>query len=193
MQTFFFVRDHKGTYRFFSAEPVRPPELKRSKLKEGWEVAKKKLMLLPQRALRQELAFAQVGRIPDPKILVRCSDLADGERIDFRFRFFLHKRRSKSMAVLIGEAVILPFTALTMPLPGPNVAFYALALLIITHWQSFRGIRAILKKTYEFEADPLLTEWEQAVKDRATDRYADILGRTEQARGLQGLRKILWN
>jgi len=193
MHTFFFVRDHEKTYRFFSAEPVRPPELKRSKLKEGWEVAKKKLMLLPQRSLRQELAFAQVGRISDPKIQIRCSGLADEEKIDFRFRFFLLKRRSKSLAILIGEAILLPFTALTMPIPGPNIVFYALALLIITHWQSYRGVRAILKKSYEFEADPLLAEWEEAVKNRAAERYPDILARIESAHGLQGLRKILWN
>jgi hypothetical protein len=193
MQTFFFVRDHEGTPRFFSSEPVRPPELKRSKLKETWELAKKKLMLLPQRSLRQELAFAQIARIPDPKLRVLCSGFADEERVDSRFRFFLHKRRSKSLAVLAGEAVVLPFTALTMPLPGPNIVFYALALLIITHWQSFRGVRAILKKTYDFEPDPLLTEWEEAVKAKAEDRYAEILARIETARGLRGVRKILWN
>ena len=183
----------KRKFRFFSSDPVRPPELKRSKLKDAWEVAKKKLMLLPQRSLRQELAFAQVGRIPDPEITIRCAALADEEKVNFRFHLFLHKRRTTSLAILIGEGIVLPFTALTMPIPGPNIVFYALALLIITHWQSFRGIRAILKKRHDFEADPLLAEWEEAVKARAVDRYPDILARIEAAHGLQGLRKILWN
>ena len=192
MVSFFFVRDHEGKFRFFSSEPARPPETKRSRLKEGWELAKKKLMLLPQRSLRQELAFAQVGRIPDPAIVIRCSGLADEEKIDSRFRFFLLKRRTASLAILAGEAVVLPFTALTMPIPGPNVVFYALALLIVTHWQSFRGVRAILKKKHAFEADPLLAEWEEAVKAGAEDRYTDILARLEAAHGIRGLRKILW-
>jgi hypothetical protein len=193
MQAFFFVRDTEGKFRFFSAEPVRPPELKRSKLKASWELAKKKLMILPQRSLRQELAFAQVGRIPDPEITIFCSGLADEERIDSRFHFFLLRKRTKSLAILIGEAIVLPFTALTMPLPGPNVIFYILALLIITHWQSFRGIRAILKKKHDLRPDPLLSEWEEAVKARAVERYPDILARIEAAHNLQGLRKILWN
>jgi hypothetical protein len=193
MHAFFFVRDHEGKHRFFSSDPVRPPELKRSKLKASWELAKKKLMVLPQRSLRQELAFAQVGRISDPEIRIRCSGLAEEEKIDSRFHFFLLRKRTKSLAILIGEVIVLPFTALTMPLPGPNIIFYVLALLIITHWQSFRGVRAILKKRHEFEADPLLAEWEEAVKARAVDRYPDILARIEEGHTLQGLRKILWN
>jgi hypothetical protein len=80
-----------------------------------------------------------------------------------------------------------------MFIPGPNIIFYALALLIITHWQSFRGVRAILKKTHDFEPDPVLAEWEDAVKARAVDRYPDILARIEAVHGLRGLRKILWN
>jgi len=193
VHTFFFVRDYEGRYRFFSAEPVKPPEIKRSKLKESWELAKKKLMLLPQRSLRQELAFAQVGRTADPKLTILCSGFSDEEKIDARFRFFLLKRRTRSLAILTGEAVVLPFTGLTMFIPGPNIVFYALALLIITHWQSYRGVRAILKKTLDFEPDPLLAEWEEAVKARAVDRYPDILDRIEKAHRLQGLRKILWN
>lgn len=193
MHEFFFVRDHEGNHRFFSSDPVRPPELKRSKIKETWELAKKKLMVLPQRSLRQELAFAQVGRMPDPEITIRCAGLAGEERIDSRFHFFLQRKRTRSLAVLTGEALVLPFTALTMPLPGPNIAFYILALLIITHWQSFRGVRAILKKKHVFQTDPLLTEWEAAVKARSVDRYEDLLARIEAAHGLRGLRKILWN
>ncbi len=193
MHTFFFVRDHEGRFRFFSTEPVKPPEIKRSKLKVSWELAKKKLMVLPQRSLRQELAFAQVGRLADPEIAIRCSDCADGEKVDSRFHFFLLKKRTRSLAVLAAEAVALPFTALTMPIPGPNIIFYVLALLIITHWQSFRGVRAILKKRHEFRADLILTEWEEAVKARAESRYSDILARIETTHGLQGVRKILWN
>ncbi len=193
MHEFFFVRDHERRYRFFSAEPVKPPDLKRSKLKASWELAKKKLMVLPQRSLRQELAFAQVGRLPDPVIAVFCSGLHDGEKIDARFHFFLLKKRTRSLIVLAAEAVALPFTALTMPLPGPNIIFYVLALLIITHWQSFRGVRAILKKRHGFQADPLFAEWEEAVENRAVERFPDILARVEKAHGLKGLRKILWN
>jgi hypothetical protein len=192
MLTFFFVRDAEKRDRFFSSEPPKPPDLKRSKVKEVWEVAKKKLMLLPQRTLRQETAFARGLKLEGPAIKVLYSGILEEERIDHRFRIFLHKKRSKRLLTLVGEGLLLPFTALTMPLPGPNVTFYALALLIITHWQSFRGVRAFLKKDLDFEADPLLAEWEAAVQAGAEDRYADIIGRIEASRGLQGLRKVLW-
>ena len=60
--TFFFVRDHKHDHRFFSSEPPKPVEIKRSKAIEAWELAKRKLMLLPQRTLRQEQAFTALSR-----------------------------------------------------------------------------------------------------------------------------------
>ena len=192
MLKFFFVRDARGRYRFFSSEPAKPPDLKRSKLKEGWELAKKKLMLLPQRTLRQETAFARSLKLEGPALKVLYSGVREEERINRRFHVFLHQKRSERLITLIGEAIVLPFTALTMPIPGPNVVFYALALLIITHWQSFRGVRAILKKGHDFDADPCLAEWEAAVKAGAEDRYAEIIGRIEAAHNLQGMRKVLW-
>jgi hypothetical protein len=70
MLTFFFVRDAEKRDRFFSSEPPKPPDLKRSKVKEVWEVAKKKLMLLPQRTLRQETAFARGLKLEGPAIKV---------------------------------------------------------------------------------------------------------------------------
>jgi len=192
MLTFFFLRDHKQDYRFFSSEPPRPPELKRSKVKEGWELAKKKLMLLPQKMLRQELAFARVLKIEEPVIRVICSGLAEEKKVNFRFRLFLHKCRTTRIVVLIGEALLLPFVGLLTPIPGPNIAFYALALLIITHGQSFRGVRAVLKKHHEFIESPLAAEWEKAVKAGGEGLYPDILARIEREYGLTDLRKVLW-
>ena len=79
-----------------------------------------------------------------------------------------------------------------MPLPGPNISFYVLALLMITHWQSFIGVRDILKKEHEFVVSPLLTEWENAVKAHNEAAFPDILGRIETEFGLTGLGKVLW-
>jgi hypothetical protein len=79
-----------------------------------------------------------------------------------------------------------------MFLPGPNIVFYALALIIITHWQSLRGIRALLKKEHRYVIDPILSEWERAVAAGRESDYPDILRRMEEAHGLQGLTKVLW-
>jgi len=192
MLNFFFVRDARREMRFFSSEPPQPPEAGRSKVKAAWELAKKKLMVLPQRMLRQEQAFARTLKLEEPGIRILYSGIADEHKIHHRFSFFLQRQRSKRVFYLIGEALLVPLTGLLMPLPGPNIAFYVVALLLITHWLSIRGVRAILKKRHEFVEAPLLAEWETAVADRAEDRYADILDRIEREYGLVNLRKVLW-
>jgi len=192
MLNFFYVRDARRDMRFFSSEPPKPPEAGRSKAKEAWELAKRKLMVLPQRMLRQEQAFARTLKIEEPEIRILYSGIADEHKIHHRFNFFLQRQRTKRLIYLIGEALLVPLTALLMPLPGPNVAFYVVALLLITHWLSVRGVRAILKKRHEFVEAPLLAEWETAVADRAEDRYPDILDRIEREYGLVNLRKVLW-
>jgi hypothetical protein len=149
-------------------------------------------MVLPQRMLRQEQAFARTLKIEEPGIRILYSGIADEHKIHHRFNFFLQRQRSKRVLYLIGEALLVPLTGLLMPLPGPNVAFYVVALLLITHWLSIRGVRAILKKEHEFVEAPLLAEWETAVADRAEDRYPDILDRIEREYGLVNLRKVLW-
>ena len=192
MLNFFFVRDARHGMRFFSSEPPQPPEAGRSKAKEAWELAKKKLMVLPQRMLRQEQAFARSLKIEEPGIRILYSGLADEHKIHHRIGFFLQRQRTIRLLFLIGEALLVPLTGLLMPLPGPNIAFYVVALLLITHWLSIRGVRAILKKEHQFVEAPLLAEWETAVADRAEERYPDILDRIEREYGLVNLRKVLW-
>jgi hypothetical protein len=192
MLSFYFVRDYRRDYRFISSDPPKPPDVKRSKAKDAWELAKKKLMVLPQRMLRQEQAFARGLNLDGPTIRILHSGIADAHKVHHRFNFFLNAQRTKRIFYLIGEALLVPLTGLLIPLPGPNIAFYALALLIITHWLSFRGVRSIRKKEHEFVESPLLAEWENAVKAKAEAAYPEILARLEQEYGLINLRKVLW-
>jgi hypothetical protein len=192
MHDFYFVRDYRHQFRFFSSEPARPAEVKRTKAQAAWDLAKRKLMVLPQRTLRQEQAFAYALKFEEPGVRVHYSGAAEESHISLRFRFFLLRQRTKRILILIGETLLLPLTALTMPLPGPNVSFYVLALLMVTHWQSFRGIRAFLKKEYEFVESPLLAEWEEAVKAGDETAYPPLLARIEAEFGLQNLPKVLW-
>jgi len=191
MITYFFVKDARKDPRLFCSEPPGPMPAKFSKTKEIWEIAKKKLMLLPARTLRQEEALAKALRITEPSVTV-LHGAAEEKHINLRFHFFLNKRRSQRLLLLIGEGILAPFTGIAALLPGPNVIFYALALIIVTHWQSLRGIRALLAKKHEYRADPLLTEWETAVAAGREADYAGIIARIEQAHGVQGLSKVLW-
>lgn len=192
MNDFFFIRDYRRKFRFFTADPPRPPAVRKTKAQAAWDLAKRKLMVLPQRILRQEQAFARALKMEERQVRVLYSGAFEETHIGLRFRVFLLKQRTTRIFILIGETLLLPFTALTMPLPGPNVFFYVLALLMITHWQSFRGIHAFLKKEYAFAEAPLLAEWEEAVKAGDETTYPPLLARMEAEWGLADLRKVLW-
>lgn len=192
MNDFFFVRDYRRKFRFFSADPPRSPDIRRTKAQAAWDLAKRKLMVLPQRILRQEQAFARALNMEERQVRVLYSGAREETHIGLRFRLFLLKQRTTRIFILIGETLLLPFSALTMPLPGPNIFFYVLALLMITHWRSFRGIHAFLKKEYAFVEALLLAEWEEAVKAGDETAYPPLLARMETEWGLMDLRKVLW-
>ena len=192
MSDFHFVRDYRRKFRFFTADPPRPDDVKKTKTQAAWDLAKRKLMILPQRVLRQEQAFARALKMEEQEVRVFYSGAQEETHIGLRFRLFLLKQRSIRILILIGETLLLPFSALTMPLPGPNIFFYVLALLMITHRQSFRGIHAFLKKEYAFAEAPLLAEWEEAVKAGDETAYPPLLTRLEAEFGLKDLRKVLW-
>lgn len=170
--TFFFVRDAEHKYRFFSTEPVRPIGPPSPRWREIWEKGKAKLLgILPHRTLRQEQALAQVVRIPDPAVPIVHAARTDEKKIRFRFFLFIQRQRSRHILLLVGETLLLPFSALTMPLPGPNVFFYVLALVMITQWQALRGLNQIGRKEYDFRGSDLVADWEEAVEARAEDRF----------------------
>jgi hypothetical protein len=161
---FFFVRDHSRKYRYFSSETLTQIKVKSSRWKKIWELAKKKLMLLPQRVLRQEQAFGKALKLEEKKIQVFHSGRLDEKRIKSKFYFFLLRERTKHIFLLSGETLLLPISGLAVLLPGPNVFFGYLALLMITHWQAFKGINRLLKKEHEFISSSFFKEWEQTLE-----------------------------
>ncbi len=189
---YFFVRDYLHKYRFFTAEPVREIQVKFSRFKRIWELAKAKLMLLPQRILRQEQAFSRALKLEGKKIQVYHSGCLEEKRTKIRFYFFLQKQRTKHVLLLIGEILLLPISGLAALIPGPNVFFGALALLLITHWQALRGINRMLRKRQEFIAAPLFARWEKAVDLKEEKDFPQILKEIEREYHLQSLHKILW-
>lgn len=189
---FFFVRDHSRKYRYFSSEPVNQIKVKSSRWQGIWELAKKKLMLLPQRILRQEQAFGKVLKLEEKKIQIFHSGRLDKKRIKIKFYFFLQRQRTKHIFLLIGEALLLPLSGLAVLLPGPNVFFGYLALLMITHWQALRGINRLLKKEYEFISSSLFKDWEQTLKSKKEESFGRILEKIEKEYNLHNIHKVLW-
>ena len=189
---FFFVRDYRHKYRYFSTDPVSQIKIQFSRWKKVWELAKKKLMLLPQRILRQEQVFGRILKLEGNKIQILHSGHFDQRKIRTKFYFFLQRQRTKHVLILIGEAILLPISGLAALLPGPNVFFGVLALLMITHWQALRGISRIIKKEYEFIPSPLFEEWEKALESKNTEDFPRILDKISKKYDLGKISQVLW-
>jgi hypothetical protein len=189
---FFFVKDSKGKYRYFSSEPTKLIEVKFSRAREAWELAKKKLMLLPKRTLRMEQAFERALRLKGAPLRILHASSTEEDKIRFRFSLFLQGHRTRHCVLLVAEAIAVPFTAIVAILPGPNVVFYALALIMITQWFALRGIGKTLAAVHDFVPDDLLADWEKAVKEKDEKRFPAILDALEERHNIKDVRRILW-
>jgi hypothetical protein len=117
MVSLFYVKDTGHEHRLFSSEPPALPA-KPSKAKAVWETAKRKMMLLPQRTLRQEQAFGRALRMDEPTVRI-LHGAADAKHLNLKFRFFLNRARGRRLAMLIGELILVPPSGLAALLPGP--------------------------------------------------------------------------
>lgn len=189
---FFFVRDHRHRHRFFSAEPLGPLPAKFSRSRTVWETAKKKVTGLNPRTLLQEQAFERGARPGDDPVRILHSGHSEDKAVRTKFFFFLQRQRTRHIVILAGEALVLPISGLAALLPGPNIFFYFLAVLMVIQWQALRGINRLLHRPHEFVPDPVLAEWEAAVDAGAEALFPAILERLEKTHGLESPRKILW-
>lgn len=189
---FFFVKDYREKYRYFSAEPLHQIRVNFSRWKEIWEKAKQKLMLLPRRILVQEQAFERVLQAKEKHVEILYSGCCSEQRIRIRFFFFLQRQRTKHILFLIGETILLPISGLAALLPGPNVFFGVLALLMVTHWQALRGINRLAKKCHVFTPTSFLKEWEQSIPKKNGEEFPRILAKIAEEFKLEHLQKILW-
>ena len=189
---FFFVRDYRNRARFFSAGPLGPLPANFSKTRAVWETAKKKVIGLSPRLLLQEQAFEHGGGPGRGPLRILHSGRHDERSVRARLFLFLERQRTRHIIVLAGEAILAPITGLAALLPGPNIIFYVLAILMVIQWQALRGIGRILHREHDLVVDPLLAEWEAAVEARDEVRYPDLLNRLEKVHGLPSPRKLLW-
>jgi hypothetical protein len=190
--TYFFIKDSRQNYRFFSSEPEKDLNIRVSRPREIWEDAKKKILRLPPRLLRQEQAFIGIPKSGAESVPVVYAACHSERRFRFRFAFFLQKQRSKHILLLVGESILVPVSGLAAFLPGPNIFFYFLALLMITQWQALRGINRLVRMKHDFHPSSSFSEWEDAVSAGKEASYPGILRRLEAEHRLSGLTRILW-
>ena len=189
---FFFVLDYREKYRFFSSEPIQNIQVKFTRLEKLWDEAKKRLMLLPKRILAQEQAFARAHKLDGEGMEICHSGRLDEKRLKLKFFLFLQKQRTKHVLLLVGEAILLPVSGLMALLPGPNVFFGVLALIMYTHWQAFRGINKVLRKKHRFVTSQALDQWELALLSPEQKNLEALLDKVEAEYALKDLKKILF-
>lgn len=183
---YFFVKDTRQKYRFFSTESIHSVKVKFSKWKRIWEKAKKKLLLLPPRILSREQAFERIQDQKPDEVALLYSGLLEEKKIRTRFFLYLQKQRTLHILLLALETILLPISGLMAFIPGPNVFFAVLALIMITQWRALRGINHLLKADLNFTASELLKEWEKSVEQNQTHKYSEMM---EQLRGNWNLEK----
>lgn len=189
---FFFVRDYRRKPRFFSAGPLGPLPANFSKAREIWETAKKKVVGLNPRTLLQEQAFEHAGRPEEGPLRILHAGRQDDRVVRARLFLFIQRQRTRHIAILIAEGILVPFTGLIAFLPGPNIVFYVLAIIMIIQWQALQGLNRVRSREHELVIDPLLAEWEGAVEARDEARYPELLDRLEKTHHLPTPRKLLW-
>jgi hypothetical protein len=93
---------------------------------------------------------------------------------------------------LIIEALLLPVSGLMAFLPGPNIFFYVLALIMYTQWKALRGIKVLIKKDHEFIDSPLLEEWEAAVESGKPEEMQAAMKKINNELCIDKIQKILY-
>ena len=189
---FFYIHDYRGRARFFSSGPLGPLPARFSKTRAVWEEAKKKVVGLSPRLLFQEQAFEHGGHPAPGPLRLFHSGRHEDRSVRRRLFLFFQRERTRHIVILAAEAVLVPVTGLMAVLPGPNIFFYALAIVMVIQWQALRGINRILGRDLELFADPLLAEWEAAVEAGDEARFPELLDRIEKTLGLPSPRKLLW-
>ena len=139
-----------------------------------------------------EQAFERALRLKGTPLRILYAGSTDAEKIRFRFSFFLQRQRTRHLFVLIAEAIVVPFTGIVALLPGPNIVFYALALLMITQWLALKGIGRTLHAEHNFVPDGLLADWEEAVKAGGEESFPARLDALEERHNIKDVRRILW-
>lgn len=147
-------------------------------------------MLLPARFLSREQAFERILQQKPGTVTIHYSG-PPGKKIHSRFFFYLQRQRTLHIVLLVLESLLLPVSGLMAFLPGPNVFFAALALIMITQWRALRGINRLLKANRHFTSSVLLEKWREAVEAQKQQKYADILNQISRKWDIEKLDKIL--
>jgi len=83
-----------------------------------------------------------LGHLPAYRIEVRASSMAEAE-VRSLMGIWMRRKRTRRLAYVILELLLMPFTAFVALLPGPNVVFYGLFVLFYFHFKAFLSLSKI--------------------------------------------------
>ncbi|MBD3413166.1 MAG: hypothetical protein GF421_01890 [Candidatus Aminicenantes bacterium] len=189
---FYFVKDFKKKYRFFSSQPDQQIQVTFTKWKKMWEEAKRRLMLLPPKILFQELAFERGIKTKESECRIYFAAHQNQSQIQTRFLSFLRKQRVKHIWFLAIETLFLPLSGLMAFLPGPNIFFYVLFLIMFTQWRALIGIKRLIHAHHTFVGSSLLDEWDSAVNSENPEMLESVIQKIEKKLTIKKIRKILY-
>ena len=127
-------------FLLFEEHSVRDPkwsQLASQKGKQFWERTKEKFehisgdIFAGDRFVRQWKRFHKITVLLNKPI--ETAVVHERLRVIFRDRSYHHLRW------LIVDALLLPFSLLMVPVPGPNLIGYYLLFRVYSHWRSFRS------------------------------------------------------
>lgn len=76
-------------------------------------------------------------------IEIKSVEPVDEQKIRRLLGFWIHRKKRNRFVYIILEALLIPFTVILVPLPGPNVVFYFLIVLFYFHLKAFLTLRRI--------------------------------------------------
>ena len=117
------------------------PELKSKKkfIQKGLDIVRKKMPKI-YRYLSKENAIINLKKY---KIAVHYSKKINKEEIRKILKHWLKRIKLKRMFLSFIELLIIPFTAILTPIPGPNFVFYAVFLLFYFHLSGYLSLRKV--------------------------------------------------
>lgn len=127
------------------------PELKSKKkfIQKGLDIVKVKTPKI-YRYLSKENAIINLRKY---KIIIEHDPGIKQKEIRKIVNYWIKRAKIKRMFLSFVDLLIIPFTAILTPIPGPNFIFYAVFLLFYFHVSGYLSLRKIRVEDLNIEFD----------------------------------------
>ncbi len=121
------------------------------------------------------------------KITVLLNQPIDPAVIRNRMKVMMRDRSYHHLRWLIVDVLLLPFSLLAMPIPGPNLIGYYLLFRVYSHWKAYRSASRTILDEVDVQVSQQAGEVRAAVRSSKDVRTA--LGELRSKYGLRALQE----